>query len=259
MPLIHLDSPQNSTIKSVARLRTRRGRQQQGCIIVDGRREVQRAVDAGIHLKAIFVHEGQADEWSNVTANVYSVSERAFAKIAFGDRHEVIAVCETPNRSLDGLSITPAATIGVLECIEKPGNIGAVIRSADGAGLDAIILVEPVTDLFNPNAIRSSLGTIFSMPTATAHFEQYRAWAERNSLRHLLAACDDQAENYLDADFRPPCAIVLGSEAQGLTPRWNALSGNRITIPMQGRADSLNVASTASVLFFKSQEERMRR
>jgi TrmH family RNA methyltransferase len=252
VPVSHIESPQNPTIKSVSKLRTHRGRRQQDRIIVDGLREIRRAIDSGIEIDSIFVPLGHESDWASATANVYTVSERAFSKIAFGHRKEVVAVSKTPPRSLDDLSIPPAARIAVLEGIEKPGNVGAVLRSADGAGMDAVLVVDPVIDLFNPNTIRASLGTIFSMQIATATFDKYADLANQHGLHHLLATCASDVIHYRDADFENGCAIVLGSEANGLSERWGNLRSTAITIPMMGISDSLNVASAATVLFYEA-------
>ena len=252
----HIDSPQNATIKSVAKLRTRRGREQQGRIVVDGRREVERAINQGVTLESIFVPEHE-DVVPESACDTFVVSPRAFEKIALGPRHDIVAVAKTPSRPLDHLQLNSTTTIAILESIEKPGNNGAVLRSADGAGIDAVILIDPVTDLFNPNAIRSSLGTIFSVPTAVASFAEYREWSTSRDLSHYLARCDQNAKPYWQADFATSCAIVLGSEASGLTDRWDQLPKTEsIHIPMRGIADSLNIASSAAILFYKATEGR---
>lgn len=271
MSIIQIDSPQNATIKSVAKLRTSRGRQQQDRIIIDGDREVSRAIACGIEIESVFVsdkHDSassnvRAERWSKTLSKaasdaiVYSVNERALSKIAFGERHEIVAVAKTPQRSLDNLQLgNSPQLIAVLESIEKPGNVGAVMRSADAAGLDALILVEPVTDLFNPNAIRASLGTIFSLNIATTTFAEYSAWAKSHGYQHLLAKCDTTAKDYCDvAGERTEAgnvAIVLGCEAKGLSGNWDgAENRTNITIPMRGIADSLNISASAAVLFYE--------
>lgn len=265
MPLNHIDSPQNQTIKLTAKLRTKRGRQEQQRIIIDGTREVSRAIDCGIEVESVFLPVAdandaassfgrQVDEWIS-RYQVYCVSERAFGKIAFGQRQELVAVAKTPERSLSHLSLPESPRlIVVLESIEKPGNVGAVMRSADAAGLDAVILVDAVSDLFNPNAIRSSLGTIFSLPLATASFPEYAAWSATIGFQHLLAKCDQAATPYRDVKIDRDTAIVLGSEAKGLSTNWNDVTAPvNVTIPMRGIADSLNISASAAILFFEYQ------
>lgn len=251
MSVPHLDSPQNPTIKSVARLRTRRGREQQGRIVIDGLKEVRRAIEYGTKLETILVYEGEATDWTQAAKCVYTVSERAFEKIAFGHRREIVAVAQTPRRILQDLVVPPLGSIAVLDRLEKPGNVGAVIRSADGAGMDAVILVDPVTDLFNPNAIRASVGTIFSQQVATASFDEYVRWAIARGLHHFIARCDADAVPFDHAELVGN-AIVLGSEATGVGERWSALPQTSITIPMAGFADSLNVSAAAAILFYQT-------
>lgn len=253
MAISRIDSPQNATIKSVAKLRTRRGREQQQRIIVDGFREVQRAADHGIEFESVFCLEShEIEPWSQVAQNSYVVSDRAFEKIAFGHRKEVVGVARTPTRTLQQLTLGDHAKIAVLEAIEKPGNAGAVMRSADGAGMDGLIIVDAKTDLFNPNAIRASLGTIFSLQIAEATFAEYVEWSGQQDIQHYLAVCSPDASDYSTVDYpKSSCAIVLGSEAEGLTDAWKDVPNtNEITIPMHGTADSLNLASSAAILFY---------
>lgn len=248
----HIDSHQNPTIKSTARLRTRRGREQQGLIIVDGARELRRAIEGGVDVEAIFVPENESsDEWLAVCDTVYSVSDRALSKIAFGDRQEVVGVARCPNRDIDSLSLHESAKIAVLEGIEKPGNVGAIMRSADAAGMDAVVLVDAGTDLFNPNAIRASIGCIFSLQVAAVDFPEFVAWSSAKGFRHLLAKCDSKATDYRNVQFDGRCALVLGTEATGLTDKWNRVEKSEsIYLPMRGVADSLNVSVAAGVLFY---------
>lgn len=258
-----IDSPQNPRIKATARLRTHRGRDQQGRIVIDGDRELRRAIECGIEVESIFLSEEMAtppqtlDAWSESGAALYLLSNKAFEKVAFGQRQEVVGVARTPDCSLQQIKLGDNAKIAVLERIEKPGNLGAVLRSADGAGMDAVILVDAVTDLFNPNAIRASLGTIFSMQVASVSFDQYREWLTKHPLRQFLAICDPSTESYERADFNQPCAIVLGNEAEGLTDRWLQLDNSEcIRLPMRGIADSLNVSVAAAVLFYAAMASR---
>lgn len=185
-------------------------------------------------------------------AKIHHVSARAFDKIAFGDRQEIVAVVVTPQRSLDEIKLGACPCIGVLEFVEKPGNVGAVLRSADGAGIDAVVIVDEGTDLFNPNTIRASLGTVFTQQAVSVTFEQYRDWAQQNSFLHFLAKSDGDV-SYHAANYRSqPSAIVLGSESHGLTDRWTSLPHASIQLPMRGKADSLNVSVAASILFYEA-------
>lgn len=264
-----IQSPQNPTIKSASKLRTARGRQQQNRIVIDGTREVQRALQCGIEIETVFLPSSpESDEtieaqfdWllsdsNKAVFNVYAVDMRAFEKVSFGNRMEAVAIAKTPERRLEQLNLTKPATIAVLECIEKPGNVGAVLRSADGAGLDAVVLVDCISDLFNPNAIRSSLGTIFALPIAETTFDEFRAWQDKNDVTCLLAKCDVGAYSFDDDRLYSSLAdsslaIVLGSESEGLTTRWDGIERSQnVTIPMMGIADSLNISAAAAVFFY---------
>ncbi len=253
-----IDSPQNPLIKATAKLRTRRGREAQGLIIIDGTREVMRAVQAGVNVEQLFVRETKDKDknpWSPwldlAQTDVFALSDRAFAKIAFGARQEVVAVAATPSRSLDNIVLGESPCIAVLEGVEKPGNVGAVLRSADGAGLDAIVIVDGGTDLFNPNTIRACLGTVFAQQVVTASFRAFAAWSKSHAFRHLLARVDGAIE-YTAVDYQQSCAIVLGSESSGLTKKWQTLPHETIQLPMHGVGNSLNVSATAAILFYES-------
>jgi TrmH family RNA methyltransferase len=145
--------------------------------------------------------------------------------------------------------------VAVLSGVEKPGNIGAVLRTADAAGVSAVILADPRTDPFNPNAIRASLGTIFSVPVATATVAETLAWLREKQCRILTTRVDARL-TYSEADYRGPTAIVLGSEAEGLSDGWSGADDVPVRVPMLGIADSLNVSATAAVLFYEAVRQR---
>jgi TrmH family RNA methyltransferase len=184
------------------------------------------------------------------------VTPTVFEKLAFGQRGEgLVAVAETPQRSLDDLRLSSDALVAVLEGVEKPGNVGAVLRSADAAGVAALILAGGGTDLFNPNAIRASLGAIFTLPVAAAASSEVRRWLLREGFS-IHAACVDGATCYTQVSFLGRTAMVLGSEAEGLTDLWRGEGITSVRLPMQGVVDSLNVSATAAVLFFEAQRQR---
>jgi TrmH family RNA methyltransferase len=166
-----------------------------------------------------------------------------------------VATVGIPDLALDALPLPPDPLVLVLEAVEKPGNLGAVLRSADGAGVDAVILADPRTDPFNPNAVRASLGTIFATRLAAASSDEVRRWLLARDVR-ILAARVDGAVDYTDADLRAGVAIVLGSEAEGLTDEWSGEGVIAIRLPMLGIADSLNVSITAAVLAYEARRQR---
>ena len=260
-----IESLQNPRVKAAVRLRDRRERDETGLTIVDGVRELARAIGAGASVDEAFVCDElvRTDEARAVVrrlqataAHVWHVPPAVLEKVAFGERAEgVIAIVRVP--SLDVTNLRPPADplIAVLEGVEKPGNLGAIIRSADGAGVDALIAADPRTDLFNPNAIRASLGTIFAVPSASATNEEAIAWLRGGNAR-IVAARTDAARLHTEADLTGPLAIVLGGEAGGLTGAWDAPDIERVRLPMLGVADSLNVSVAAAVLFYEARRQR---
>lgn len=267
MPSPTLASPSNPRIKSVARLRDRRERDASGLTLVDGAREVRRALEAGVEVVEAFVCEPLlAGEDARVALDlladrrvpVTGTTEAAFAKIAFGDRAEgLLAVVRAPTLRLDDLNLPPEPLVVVVEGVEKPGNLGAILRSADGVGADAVIAASPRTDLANPNVIRASAGTYFAVPLAAAPTVEVIAWLRERNVR-VVAARVEAERAYDEADLTGPLAIVLGSEAEGLTEAWQAADIEAVRLPMHGIADSLNVSVAAAVLLYEARRQRDR-
>lgn len=263
--MLSITSLQNPHVKAAVRLRERRHREKQGQILIDGARELRRAIDAGLTLIEVFVCESLcrtrearqlAAALPSTGTTIYSVTEPVFAKLAFGDRIEgVLGVAAMPEQRLDRVRLPELPLVAVLEGLEKPGNLGAVLRSADAAGVSAVIAADPRTDLYNPNAIRSSLGTIFAMSVAAATALDTVAWLKRQGLK-IFAARVDGSIVYTQVDFRVPAAIVLGNEAQGLTAAWSGTEVVAVRLPMQGVGDSLNVSAAAAVLFYEALRQR---
>jgi RNA methyltransferase, TrmH family len=298
-----ITSVQNPRVKDAVRLRDRRHREKQGRILIDGARELRRAIAAGVKLLEVFVceplcHGDDArcllDSLPQSGAQLWSVGEAVFQRLAFGQRAEgVLAVAEMPRPTLatlnwsgsstgwgGSLTATPTASssstatptvsdgstatrtvksptplIAVLEGVEKPGNVGAVVRSADAAGVSAVIVADGRTDLFNPNAIRASLGTIFTMPVCEAAGGEVLAWLREKHFQ-IVAARVDGSVCYTKVDYRRPTAVVLGGEAAGLSPVWSGDDVAAVRLPLLGAADSLNVSVTAAVLFYEALRQR---
>lgn len=261
----HIRSLQNDRIKKAARLRDRRGRQQQGRIIVDGCREISRALSGGVQPLDAFICESDADRpdvqevWGLLDARGMQpalVARHVFSKLAFGNRAEgVVLVAAHPKRTLDQLSLPSNALVCVLEGIEKPGNVGAVIRTADAAGVAAVVVADGVTDLYNPNAIRASLGAIFCVPLCATTTSNVLEWLRQQEFA-IYAARVDGTVHYAQADYRVRSALVLGSEAAGLSAAWTGPAVTPIALPMLGIADSLNVSATAAVLCYEALRQR---
>jgi len=263
-----ITSLQNQRVKDAAKLRDRRQRDKQGRFLIDGVRELDRALDAGVTPVEVFACEEKCGEGTaglvlarlmqSVPQAVQFCTPAVFEKLAFGERVEgLVAVCETPTRTLDGLKLPPDALVCVLESIEKPGNLGAVLRSADAAGVAAVIVADEKTDLFNPNAVRASMGAIFSVPAAVADAPTTIAWLRERGFT-MWAARVGAGPVYTEASLKGPTAIVLGSEAEGLSARFWADDVRPMHLPMLGRADSLNVSVAAAVLFYEALRQRGR-
>jgi TrmH family RNA methyltransferase len=265
----HITSRQNQRVKDAAKLRDRRARERQGRFVIDGAREIARAVAAGVEILEAYQCEplahgdeaaATASELRRAAAAFAIVTDEVFEKLCFGDgRDGLVAVARTPRRGLADIALPPAPLVAVLEGVEKPGNVGAVLRSADGAGIDAVILADPRTDLFNPNTIRASL---FKPNVCVATAAEAIAWLRAAGVPMFAAkppataGPGQAAVNYAGSDYRGGAAFVLGSEAAGLTSTWDDAAVTAIALPMHGMADSLNVSTTAAVLFYEARRQR---
>jgi TrmH family RNA methyltransferase len=264
-PKTRITSRQNPRVKEAARLRTGRERERQGRFLIDGAREVIRAVAAGIRCREAFVCEELCDsaECEQALAAIKTagtellpVSPEVYAKLAFGEREEgIIAVAEARQQALGDLRLPPRPLVAVLEGIEKPGNLGAILRSADAAGMDAAIVADGRTDLYNPNTIRASLGTVFRENVCASTAAETLRWLDEKELQ-IVAATPAAQTLYTDVDLRGGTAIVLGSEAQGLSETWRGANVTPVRLPMHGLADSLNVSTTAAILFYEALRQR---
>jgi TrmH family RNA methyltransferase len=235
-------------------------------MLIDGARELSRALRAGVALQEVFVCESLCtsreaaelrQQLESCRVEIWTVSEPVFEKLAFGHREEgVLGVASMPHPTLSSLALPANPVVAVLEGVEKPGNVGAVLRSADAAGVAAVVVADARTDLFNPNAIRASLGTIFTVPCCEASSAETLAWLRRQKYR-MLAARVDGSVPYTEIDLHGPIAFILGSEADGLTSAWTASDIQAVRLPMHGIADSLNVSVTAAVLFYEAARQRL--
>jgi RNA methyltransferase, TrmH family len=260
-----LTSTSNPRVAAALALRDRRGRDRAGLTLVDGAREVRRAIDAGVEVVEAFVCEpllagpdarAALDRLRSGPAAVHRTNEHVFGRLAFGQRAEgVVAVVRIPALELADLVLPADPLVLVLEAVEKPGNLGAALRSADGAGVDAVVAASPRTDLFNPNAIRASAGTVFAVPVAAGPTSTVIDWLRDREIR-IVAARVGAEHTYSDADLTGAVAIALGAETDGLTDAWTADDIEAIRLPMLGVADSLNVSVTAAVLAYEARRQR---
>lgn len=260
-----ITSPANPRLRAVAALRDRRERAARRLALVDGAREVRRTIEAGGRVVEVYLStehrtdaEGRAalEAVAGAGLPVVRCGPRAFRRIAYGDRPDgILAVVATPSTDLADLHVPAEPLLAVVEAIEKPGNLGAIVRSADAAGLDGILVTDVGADPFHPNAIRASIAAVFAVPIAVASSEAVQVWLRQRAIR-IVAASAGAGIPYTEADLRGPVAIVLGSEAAGLGPLWRGPDVIPVHIPMAGLGDSLNVAAAAAVLFFEARRQR---
>jgi RNA methyltransferase, TrmH family len=265
MPPEKISSLQNPRVKQLVKLRDRRPRDEAGVFLVEGYREIRRALEKKVQLNEIYF----APDWflgenepallaqaEAAGATLFELSKEAFAKVAYRERPDgLLAVAPQWHRTLDDLSLSATPFLLVVEAIEKPGNLGTILRSADAAGCDAVVVCDPVTDVFNPNVVRASTGVLFSVPLVVADSSVVLTWLKEKRIRTV--ATTPAAETiYSAADLRGPLAIVMGSEQYGLSEFWLKNADLPVRIPMAGQADSLNVAMATIITLFEAVRQR---
>ena len=253
-----ITSTQNAKVKHVVALQQKSAlRRKEGLFVVEGRRELMHCLEAGYEIAECFALDKLVDlaDLANL-AKISLVSPQVYEKMAYrGSTEGVIAVVRERQRSLENLQLSASPLIIVLERVEKPGNLGAVLRSADAAKADAVIVCDPLTDLYNPNLIRSSIGAIFSVPCVACASEDCIAFLKARGIQILTAQLQDSSL-YYDTDMRRGTAIVMGTESTGLTDQWRQAADAHIRIPMLGQLDSLNVSVSAAILLFEAVRQR---
>jgi TrmH family RNA methyltransferase len=260
-----ITSTANPRLRAAVRLRGRRERERAGLTLIDGVRETSRALAGGATLHEAYTTSAYCEDADcravleqlrAAGVPVIELSPEPFARLAYGDRLDgIVALARTPLRRLEELPLPERPLLAVIESVEKPGNLGAILRSADGAGLDAVIVADTGTDLFNPNVIRASLGTIFSVPVSVASTGEVLPWLREREIAIVAARVEGSVE-YSEADYTGSVAIALGSEARGLSDAWPELASASVRVPMLGVADSLNVSATAAILFYEALRQR---
>jgi TrmH family RNA methyltransferase len=266
-----ITSPTNARVREAAHLRDADARRRSGLTLVDGRRELSRAAAAGVAIEEVFVTAAAVDSLSregwfeDLVAHgtrVCMLADKPFARVAFGSRDEgCVGVARFTARLLAELPAPADGPLLLLEGVEKPGNLGAILRTADAAGARAVIVCDGRTDPANPAVIRASLGTVFTVPLATAGTAEAISWCRRHAWR-VVAACPDGQRLWHEAKFAGKTAILLGSEALGVSPAWReagaagGLPLETVRLPMHGAADSLNVSATAAVLAYEALRQR---
>lgn len=259
-----ITSTQNAKVKHVVALQQKSAqRRKEGLFVVEGRRELMHCLEAGYEIAECFKLDTldaleNLDDLENLAhqGKIFPVSPLVYEKMAYrGSTEGVIAVVRERQRSLADLQLSTSPLIIVLERVEKPGNLGAVLRSADAAKADAVIVCDPLTDLYNPNLIRSSIGAIFSVPCVACSSGDCIAFLKARGIQILTAQLQDSSL-YYDTDMLRGTAIVMGTESTGLTEVWRQAADAHIRIPMLGQLDSLNVSVSAAILLFEAVRQR---
>lgn len=256
-----ITSTHNPKVKSLLSLEKPRERRRQQLFIIEGKKEIEMALQAGYTIGNLFYCLDLVPEISLKSLGIDNkllvpVTQEVFDKIAMRENSGgVIAVAQMKTHRLEDIPLSKNPLVLVLESVEKPGNLGAILRTSDAAGVDAVIICDPQTDFYNPNVVRSSLGCLFAKPIASATSEDTIAWLKNH---HLNIYCTylKASRPYGEVDFTSPSAIVMGTEATGLSDVWVNNSTANIIIPMQGKIDSMNVSTAAAVVVFEAVRQR---
>lgn len=260
-----ITSTANPRIKWVVGLQKKsQERRQQQRIVVEGAREIRLALSAGCKPTDLFfcaerlsTREGGEESRSSFHADhCFPVSPHVFQKLAYReDSDGMIAVLEPPGFRLSSLESATNPLFIVLESVEKPGNLGAILRTADAAGVTGVLVCDPRADIYNPNTIRSSVGCVFTVPVVPCSSAEAISWLKKNNIRILTAALNAQ-RFYHECNLQGPAALVMGTEATGLTGQWLQAADENIMIPMRGKIDSLNVSVSTAILVFEAMRQR---
>lgn len=250
----------NPQVKNVVKLRTdRRHRQVEGLTLVEGQYEVEVAFNSGVVSQRLFVCEDLCKNLSiaHDDVEVITVSRPVFEKMSYRENPDgILAIINTPARSLYNLRTPTSALYILVEAVEKPGNLGAVFRTADAAGVDGVLVCDTCVDLFNPSVIRASRGTVFSVPCAEVSNDDALAWLRAKGIE-TLAASPQGDKNYSDVDLWKPVCLAFGAEDVGLTEFWLGNSDQKIKIPMLGTVNSLNVSTSAAIILYEALRQRI--
>ena len=257
-----ITSVQNPFIKSLVLLQEKaKARKQSGTFLIEGQREITLALKGGYEIETLlFLHEliteTQITTFSKGQIETISISKEVYQKLAYRDTTEgILAVAKSKSHQLSDLKLSENPLILIAEAPEKPGNIGALLRTADAAHLDAVIIANPKSDLYNPNSVRSSVGCLFTNQIATGTTTEIIDFLKKRNINFYCATLQNST-SYHNQDFTKPTALVVGTEATGLTEEWRNQATQNIIIPMQGEIDSMNVSVAAAILIFEAKRQR---
>jgi len=262
---MRITSFQNSQIKNIVKLHKRRERDQQGKLIIEGYRGILYALENGYPLHELYFcpelffgkqEAALIDRVTQTQTQVVEVAAGPFCKMAYRERPEgLLAIAPQVRQRLSGHTPTATSFYLIAESIEKPANLGSILRAADGAGAQAVIVCDACTDLFNPDVVRASVGTFFSIPTLESSSAEALDWCRQHGIL-TVAATPEAEQTYTQADLRGPLALVVGSEQYGLSPLWRQQTDRQVSLPMYGQVNSLNVAIAAALLLYEVVRQR---
>ncbi len=259
--IVDITSTQNAKIKQLIALQKPRERKKTRTFLIEGIREISLAQQGGLEIKELYLCDRlyHADKVYPIEFDgspLFKITEEIFTRIAYRDGSGgIMAVAKTPEKTLSQLTLKENPLYLVLEHVEKPGNIGAVLRTADAAGVDGLIICDPATDLFNPNIIRASLGCLFSVPSAICTNEELSHFFKQNNIRSYATLPEAQSV-YSEESYQGAIAILLGAESTGLSDYWVKHADIKVKIPMAGKIDSLNISNAAAIFTFEALRQR---
>jgi RNA methyltransferase, TrmH family len=260
-----INSLSNKKIKNIVLLmRKQSERKQQGLMVVEGEKEIFQCLNSGIAVNSVFICPEIASDQNLISfctkacpsESLYYITREVFSKVAYrDDSGGIILLGKSRYLQLNEVKLPKTPLIVVLEQVEKPGNLGAVLRSCDAASIDLLIICDPNTDIYNPNVIRSGIGCIFTQKVVNCSSDEAIHWLQQNNISVYAAALQTQ-QYYYQTDFTRPSALVFGTEATGLTERWLKAADKIIKIPMLGQIDSLNVSNSVAIMIYEAKRQR---
>lgn len=268
---LHISSTDNPKVKEALDLREKRKRDEHQLFLIEGFREITRSLSKKVKVSLVrlficpelFLGENEnslIEQARKESAQIIVTTEKVFRKLSYRDRPDgLLAIAHTMQLQLSDLEKklekVKSPLIIVAEAIEKPGNLGTILRSADASGADAVLVCDRCTDIYNPNVVRASVGTLFTLPVVETLSTDTLKWLQENKIQ-IIAASPHATKNYTEIDFKKPSAIVVGAEQIGLSDLWQKNCTDFVKIPMQGVADSLNVAMATTILLYEAQRQR---
>lgn len=255
----------NARIKKVMQLKDRKERDRTGLTLVEGQREISLALEAGVAVRQVYLcpaylEQAERERWKKIctqlSAPLFEISEKVYDRMTFGQREAgILAVCQPKRMTLKELSLTAEPLCIIVEGLEKPGNLGAILRTCDAGGVDVLILCQGQTDIYNPNCIRASLGTVFTVPVIETTNPEAHAFLMDRKIP-IFGTWPKAKTMYTQMDYGLSSALVLGSEHAGVSAFWRQRANHLIRIPIRGKGDSLNVSAAAAICIYKILEKR---